>query len=316
MISINPFSGSATGSSSSVESKSNKSSDTGSSSQETATVRKQESGTVSISGRAIMLSRLFNSDGSVEPRIETTTTTSNTSGSVYSFLTKSDREMLATVYEYASANGVDPLKVDGLAFDLGGYRMAGPGEPLDGAGRLYDLQGNPFIPEFNAQDEAVAQRVLTSKAMGDTLIDRGFLEAVFSPTRMSVHAADFSFLESVAYAFSGSGSDGATDPNAKPVIRYRSEDFPPLKLDDQAVESGSKTMLSRLLEKDLSSSAGALGTLSASGGITKLLGLLNDNDKDMLSRLYAVTQIRNEDLSKIDNMAIMLGSYRMIDQAA
>lgn len=152
--------------------------------------------------------------------------------------------------------------------------------------------------------------------MGDTLIDRGFLEAVFSPTRMSVHAADFSFLESVAYAFSGSGSDGATDPNAKPVIRYRSEDFPPLKLDDQAVESGSKTMLSRLLEKDLSSSAGALGTLSASGGITKLLGLLNDNDKDMLSRLYAVTQIRNEDLSKIDNMAIMLGSYRMIDQAA
>jgi len=223
--------------------------------------------------------------------------------------------MLATVYEYASANGVDPLKVDGLAFDLGGYRMAGPGGPLDGAGRLYDLQGNPFIPEFNAQDEAVAQRVLTSKAMGDTLIDRGFLEAVFSPTRMSVHASDFSFLESVAYAFSGSGSDGATDPNAKPVIRYRSEDFPPLKLDDQAVESGSKTMLSRLLEKDLSSSAGALGTLSASGGITKLLGLLNDNDKDMLSRLYAVTQIRNEDLSKIDNMAIMLGSYRMIDQA-
>ncbi|HAQ26279.1 MAG TPA: hypothetical protein DCQ80_10000 [Pseudomonas sp.] len=258
-----------------------------------------------------MLSRLFNSDGSVEPRVEITTTTSNTSGSVYSFLTKSDREMLATVYEYASANGIDPLKVDGLAFDLGAYRMAGPGGPLDGAGKLYDLQGNPIIPEFNAEDEAVAQRVLTSKAMGDTLIDRGFLEAIFTPTKRSVHASDFSFLEDVVYAFSASGSDGATNPDAKPVVRYKAEDFPPLKLDGQAVESGSKMMLSRLLEKELSNT-GALGTLSANKGVTKLLDLLSANDKDMLSRLYAIAQTRNEDLSKFDNIALMLGSYRMI----
>jgi len=259
-----------------------------------------------------MLSRLFNSDGSVEPRIETTTTTSNTSGSVYSFLTKSDREMLATVYEYASANGIDPLKVDGLAFDLGVYRRAGPGGPLDNAGKAYDLQGNPFIAEFNAEDEAVAQRVLTSKAMGDTLIDRGFLEAVFSPTRMSVHASDFSFLEDVAYAFSVSGSDGATNPDAKPVVRYKAEDFPPLKLDSQSVESGNKTMLSRLLEKELTGNTGALGTLSANKGATRLLDLLSANDKDMLSRLYAIAQTRNEDLSKFDNIALMLGNYRMI----
>ncbi|MGP3790516.1 hypothetical protein [Pseudomonas sp. B392_1p] len=312
MISVNSLSGSTTSSSSSVESKSNKSSVTGSSSQEAATVKKQESATVSISGRAIMLSRLFNSDGSVEPRIETTTTTSNASGSVYSFLTKSDREMLATVYEYASANGIDPLKVDGLAFDLGVYRRAGPGGPLDNAGKAYDLQGTPFIAEFNAEDEAVAQRVLTSKAMGDTLIDRGFLDAVFSPTRMSVHASNFAFLEDVAYAFSASGSDGATNPDAKPVVRYKAEDFPPLKLDNQAVESGDKTMLSRLLEKELTGNTGALGTLSANKSATRLLDLLSANDKDMLSRLYAIAQTRNEDLSKFDNIAIMLGSYRMI----
>lgn len=314
MISINPISGSATGSSSSVESKSSKSSATDSSSQEVTTAKKQESATVSISGRAIMLFRLFNSDGSVEPRIETTTTTSNTSGSVYSFLTKSDREMLSTVYEYASANGIDPLKVDGLAFDLGVYRRAGPGGPLDGAGKAYDLQGNPFIPEFNAEDEAVAQRVLTSKAMGDTLIDRGFLEAVFTPTRMSVHASDFSFLEDVVYAFSASGSDGATNPDAKPVVRYRTEDFSPLKLDDQAIDSGSKTMLSRLSGIDLTGGIGTLGTLSVNEGITKLLDLLSDNDKDMLSRLYAIAQTRNEDLAKFDNIALMLGNYRMIGQ--
>lgn len=267
-----------------------------------------------VSGTAILLSRLFNSDGSVEPRVETTTTTSNTSASVYSFLTKSDREMLATVYEYASANGLDPLKVDGLAFDLGVYRRAGPGGPLDNVGKAYDLQGNPFIAEFNAEDEAVAQRVLTSKAMGDTLIDRGFLEAVFTPTRMSVHASDFSFLEDVVYAFSASGSDGATNPDAKPVVRYRAEDFPPLNLDDQTVDSGSKIMLSRLLEKDLAGTIDALGMLSGNEHITRLLDLLSDNDKDMLSKFYASAQIRNEDLSKIDDMAIMLGSYRIIGQ--
>jgi len=267
-----------------------------------------------VSGTAILLSRLFNSDGSVEPRVETTTTTSNTSASVYSFLTKSDREMLATVYEYASANGIDPLKVDGLAFDLGGYRMSGPGGPPDTAGKMYDLQGNPRIPEFNAEDEAVAQRVLTSKAMGDTLIDHGFLEAIFTPTKRSVHASDFSFLEDVVYAFSASGSDGATNPDAKPVVRYRAEDFPPLNLDDQTVDSGSKIMLSRLLEKDLAGTIDALGMLSGNEHITRLLDLLSDNDKDMLSKFYASAQIRNEDLSKIDDMAIMLGSYRIIGQ--
>jgi len=212
--------------------------------------------------------------------------------------------MLSTVYEYASANGIDPLKVDGLAFDLGIYRRAGSGGPADSAGKLYNLQGNPFIPEFNAEDEAVAQRVLTSKAMGDTLIDRGFLEAVFSPTRISIHASDFSFLENVVYAFSASGSDGATDPNAKPVVRYKAEDFPPLKLDDQAVESGNKTMLSRLLEKELTGSTGTLGTLSANESATKLLDLLSNNDKNMLSRLYAIAQSRNEDLSGCSEVAI------------
>ena len=312
MVSINTVSSSIAGAAGSVEPKPVKSSATGSSSQNETLVKKQESATVSISGRATMLSRLFHSDGSVEPRIETTTTTSNTSGSVYNFLTKSDREMLSTVYEYASANGIDPLKVDGLAFDLGAYRMAGAGGPMDTAGKLYDPQGDPFIPEFNAEDEAVAQRVLTSKAMGDTLIDRGFLEAVFSPTRMSVHASDFSFLENIAYAFSASGSDGATDPSAKPVVRYNAEDFPALKLDDQALESGGKTMLSRLSESGLFRNTGALGTSSANEGITKLLDLLSNDDKSMLSNLYALTQNKNEDISKLDNLALMIGSYRSI----
>jgi len=32
----------------------------------------------------------------------------------------------------------------------------------------------------------------------------------------------------------------------------------------------------------------------------------------MLNKLYAITQSKNEDLSKLDNIALMIGSYRMI----
>lgn len=307
MVSIIPVSSSVAGSANSVESKSNKPLVNSNPYQQSVTVEKQASATVSISGKAIMLSRLFNSDGSAEPKFETATTTSNTSGSVYNFLTRDDREMLSSVYEYASSKGIDLAKVDHLAADLGIYRMAGAGGPTDGAGKLFDLQGKPIIAQFNAEDEAIAQRVMTSKAAGDTLIDRGFLDAVFSPTRMSVHASDFSFLEDVVYAFSASGSDGATDPAAKPLARYSAEDFPSLKLDDQALESGSKTMVSRLIDKELTGNA-----QSKNMGIVKLLDLFNNDDKTILSRLYSVGQSRNEELSKLDNIAIMLGSYRMI----
>lgn len=140
--------------------------------------------------------------------------------------------------------------------------------------------------------------------MSDTLIDRGFLEAIFSPTRMSVHASDFSFLEKAVYSFSGMGSDGSTDPDARPVVRYKKEDFPPLKLDDQTADSGKEMLLSRLLGKGLAG--------SGQGAFAGLLDLLNSNDRNLLGMLYAVAQLRGEDLSRIDGMAMTMGSYRML----
>ena len=55
-----------------------------------------------------------------------------------------------------------------------------------------------------------------------------------------------------------------------------------------------------------------MGTPSTNEGISKLMDLLSDSDKDMLNKLYAITQSKNEDLSKLDNIALMIGSYRMI----
>ncbi len=71
-------------------------------------------------------------------------------------------------------------------------------------------------------------------------------------------------------------------------------------------------MLSRLSESGLFRNTGALGTSSANEGITKLLDLLSNDDKSMLSNLYALTQNKNEDISKLDNLALMIGSYRSI----
>lgn len=269
------------------------------------TQSRPESSTVTISGRAMLLSRLFRTDDlDNTPKIEASTTQANTSGSAYNFLTANDRETLSRLYEVANAEAVDLVEVDHIAFDLAHYRMAGPGGPLDATGFLFDSDGQPIISEFNASDEAVAQRVLTSKAIGDSLFDKGFLASVFNPAKTPVHASDFSFLERAIYAFSIVGFDGATDPEVAPVIRPKKGDFPPLKLVPEAVQEGNETMLSRL--------AGSVLANASISSASQFLDFLNESDKDFLGRLYGAFQSRNEDFLKIDHLAITMGHYRMM----
>ena len=303
MATINHLSNSSIGLSGSVGSNSKNSSITDSYSppQSPSSVNEQKTDTVSISGKAMMLSRLFKSDGSVEPKYESKITFENMNGLVFSFLTKGDREMLATAYEYANENGIDLSKVDSLAFDLAIHRRVGPNGHIDSAGNMYDLNGNPRIPQFTEQDEAVAQRLLTSVAIKDTQINHGFLKNLLTPTIHPVHASDFEFLEELVYFFSASGSDGATDPNAKPVIRHKPEDFPPLDMSRKSSNESNSTMVSRLLGIEV-------------GKGMNILDVLSDKDKSTLSQLYAIAQERNEDLTQIDNLALMLASYKMLDQ--
>ena len=266
---------------------------------------------VSISGRAMMLSRLFHtSDPNANPSIEHSATTSNLSGSVYSFLNTSDRQVLSKLYNYASSNGIDPEKVDRVAFDLGCYRMDGSSGSDDTAGALYDLQGNPIISEFNAPDEAAAQKILTSKAMGDTSIDHGFLRTVLTPTKVPLHASDFGFLQQAVFAFSATGSDGSADPNASPVIRPKKDDFPQLKLNTNTNESGNTTLLSRLLPDTQHSNSNA----SDSANSSVFFNYLNHNDKELLGNLYSIAKKQGDDLTKVDRLATALGAYRMKEQ--
>jgi hypothetical protein len=269
------------------------------------------SSTVTISGRAMLLSRLFNTDDpSAAPKVETSTTIANTSGSVYNFLTDDDKNTLSKLYEIANSEGTNLVEVDNVAFDLAHYRRAGPGGPIDTTGVLYDTKGQPIISEFNPNDEAVAQRVVTSKAMGDTLFDKGFLMSVFTPGKTPVHASNFSFLERAVYAFSASGYDGSTDPDAKSLVRPRKEDFEPLKLTPENLQAGHDVMLSRLFGGGSDD-----GSTSVSISSTKqLLDFLTEGDQDFLKKLYAGAQSRNEDLSKIDNIAVTIANYRMMSR--
>lgn len=267
--------------------------------------------TVSISGRAIMLSRLFHSsDSNTNLAVASSTTTGNTSGSVFDFLTTEDRKFLSQLYEHTNSNGIDPLEVDNVAFDLGVYRRYGPGGPPDTTGLLFDLQGNPIVSEFNPSDEAIAQRILTSKAMGDTEVDHGFLRAIFNPNRTPVHASNFNFLQHVVFDSSAKGGDGAVDPNAIPIVRPKKEDVQPLALDGVTIPNERTLMLSQVIIAKKTSASGSVN----SAGKWASSNYLHSSDKDLFSQLYSQLQKQNGDLSKVDHLAGVLGIYRMREQ--
>ncbi len=174
--------------------------------------------TVQISGESLVLSRLFHGT----PVSYTPGDASLAPGTIYGFLTASDRATLASMYEYAQAQGTDLLEVDHVAFDLGVYRStpADIRETTPAAG--YDQDGKLLPVAFSAPDEAVATRILTSKAIKDSALPEKFLRYELSPG-MGGKAASFVFLEQYVYATSPSGSDGASDPAA--VLAPRTPEY-------------------------------------------------------------------------------------------
>jgi hypothetical protein len=260
---------------------------------------------VTLSGKAIMLSRLFHTtDPSLEPKVETNK--SKPSGLVYDFLTQDDRKTIAKLYDYASTNSIDPVKVDNLAFDLACYRQSEG--VLRYSGCDYDLTGQPIARSFKPADEAIAQRILTSKAINDTAIDHGFLRQILDPGYFSIHASDFEFLQQAVFAFSASGSDGAADPNANPVRRPRAEDFAPIQITPPDTSGGIGIMRERLFGID---SAGEKVTATV---FSPLFDYLTDMDKIVIGNEYEQALKHSGDFSNVDKLALSLASRRWQQQ--
>lgn len=166
-------------------------------------------GAVSISGEAIMLSRLFMSAGPGNVPSYTQLDKSTMTVDPRKFLTRDDRDLLANLYSYAQLQGVDLRYVDDIASDLGMYRKFGSVECNLNDGANYDWEGHALTYSFTAADATTAKAILDSRAIDGSKFDSGFLRYELDPGFSPNHSANFSFLQSMVEHFS---SEGASVP--------------------------------------------------------------------------------------------------------
>lgn len=189
-----------------------------------ATLENDRSKTDESSGYATMLKRLFYvSDPKSEPAVVTRLT--DLSVRDMNYLTKSDRQTLAAVYQYAIDNKLDLTQVDYLASDLGSFRfmqVAGVKNIETKQGDLWNTDGSPRYMKMSESDSKIASRILQSDAAVQTPIDHAFIAYISSPRGGGWvndfnrgHAVDFEFLEKFINA--SGGSTGATVEETKKV---------------------------------------------------------------------------------------------------
>ena len=170
----------------------------------------QASSTVSISGRALMISRLFGSDTEEPPVLSSVRGNGEYMGVLpHHFLTHDDRNLLADMYELAQEQGADLRHVDILATDLGSYRKYDNGS-LKGNfndGHQYDSEGRLTTVSFTDEDATTAERIQNSDAISSTRIDKGFLSYILDPGHSIGRSSDFEFLEQMVSRFSTSGNN-------------------------------------------------------------------------------------------------------------
>lgn len=170
---------------------------------------------VSISGRALMLSRLFGStDPNDAPPVETGVSLSTIADSAYDFLTEDDRNTLSDMYAYAQQQGASLQYVDAIANDLGIYRKFGAITANTNSAGIYDDAGHALTYGFTDQDASAAQDILGGDAINSTQLDRGFLQFELDPGYMANHAANFDFLGQMVNHFSdvGAGTQQTLNP--------------------------------------------------------------------------------------------------------
>lgn len=184
------------------------------------TPQPSESTSVSISGKALLLSRLFlTEDITSEPPVLSGSKGMNEYGMMlpHNFLTQDDRNLLAEMYEFAQEQGADLKHVDRLAMDLGTYRKRNDGAAVANFndGRSYDLEGRVRTASFTDADAATVDRIQSSGDISSTRLDKGFLNYILDPGYGFTHSSDFEFLEQMVSRFSTNGSDTTTPLDPK-----------------------------------------------------------------------------------------------------
>jgi hypothetical protein len=198
---------------------------------------------VTLSGQAIMLARLFNiTDPSAMPPV-----LSGVNGmdqnhiglSPVNFLTQSDRSLVSNMYGYAKQQGADLRYVDDIASELGNYRQHNDGRMTGNfnSGNNFDLAGHQMTVNFNAQDSTTAASILNGNAINSTQIDQGFLRYTLDPGLGALSdIGSMQFLQQMVTKFSDEG-------NANMMLDPKFSTYIPVSINDKVVFTASKEIL-------------------------------------------------------------------------
>ncbi|HEX5656126.1 MAG TPA: hypothetical protein VFX59_02980 [Polyangiales bacterium] len=108
---------------------------------------------IKLSGRAMMLSRLFRTtDPRAEPAVASEVKP-NTED-VYPYLQKEDRALLAKAYDFATEKGIDPSNVDAVARDIAVHRSSSPS--------LEVLEAGEGVPAAGDEKKVELARAVTA----------------------------------------------------------------------------------------------------------------------------------------------------------
>lgn len=200
-----------------------------------------ESTSVTISGKALLLSRFFlTEDITSEPPVLPGSKGMNEYGMMlpHNFLTHDDRNLLADMYEFAQDQGADLKHVDRLAMDLGTYRKRNDGAAVTNFnnGGSYDLEGRVRTVSFTDEDAATVERIQSSGDISSTKLDKGFLNYILDPGYGFTHSSDFEFLEQMVSRFSTNGDDTTPlDPKFSTFV-YKANNYVIHTTDEPAAE--------------------------------------------------------------------------------
>lgn len=169
----------------------------------------QEKSTVTLSGQAILASRLFSSDSGDLPVLPSIRTNGEHNGMLSQyFLTEDDRSLVSKMYELSSEEGIDLRYVDQFAKDLGLYRKYDDGSMrYSFNGNSYDSQGRKQTVSFTEKDTATAERILSGETLSSTNIDQGFIRWRLDPGQGFNLRSDLDFMEHMINKFSSTANE-------------------------------------------------------------------------------------------------------------
>ncbi|WP_062379957.1 hypothetical protein [Pseudomonas abietaniphila] len=161
---------------------------------------------VSLSGKALLMSRLF--AGHLKEPAVSHPSTWLLAVDPMPFLTMDDRKLLGDVYQFASDEGADLAYVDDLACSIARYRLHDNGRRIlpQSPGMNFDLEGHEVTYFFTDKNTATATRILQSDAFQTTRLDPAFLRHALDARYSALTYLNFEFVEQVVNKFSTSGT--------------------------------------------------------------------------------------------------------------